>query len=117
MKSYESSTTTLRSILAHPSLQKDSIEKTMDAMAEANTDAHEVDEAIRIGGDVALGIDAAFDDAELEQELKLLAQEAENEQADEAREQLGHSSLKAPSELPLPVESAAVLQREGVLVS
>ncbi|KAJ7444910.1 Snf7-domain-containing protein [Mycena latifolia] len=114
MKSYESSTATLRSILAHPSLQKESIEKTMDAMAEANADAKEIDESIRIGGDVALGIDAvAFDDAELEEELKLLAQEAEKEKMDE---RLGHGSLRTPNEIPLPAESKPVLQH-GVLLS
>ncbi|KAJ6597081.1 Snf7-domain-containing protein [Mycena vulgaris] len=116
MKLYESSTATLRSILSHPSLHKDSIDKTMDAMAEANADAKEVDEAIRIGGDVALGIDAAFDDAEFEEELKRLAQEAENEKADEEWTRLGHESLKTPNEPPMPVESKPVPQREGVLL-
>ncbi|KAJ7087847.1 Snf7-domain-containing protein [Mycena epipterygia] len=111
MKSYESSTATLRTILAHPSLQRESIEKTMDAMAEANADAKEVDDAIRIGGDVALGIE--FDEAELEEELKTLAQEAE---VDKIRGKL-EDTLKTPNEPPLPVEPERVPQREGVLLS
>ncbi|KAJ7685376.1 Snf7-domain-containing protein [Mycena polygramma] len=114
MKSYQSSTATLQSILAHPSLQKESIEKTMDAMAEANADAKEVDESIRIGGDVALGIDTAFDDAELEEELRMLAQEAKAESADRTQAVLGSDALKAPDALPLPKESDALREREAV---
>jgi charged multivesicular body protein 7 len=85
----------------------------MDAMAEANADAQEVDQTIRIGADVALGIDTAFDEAELEEELSMLAQEAENEKLD-AR--LGDQTLKTPDARPSPVGSEAVPQREGVLL-
>ncbi|KAJ7510064.1 Snf7-domain-containing protein [Mycena galericulata] len=114
MKSYQSSTATLRSILSHPSLQRESIEKTMDAMAEANADAKEVDQSIRIGGDVALGIDAAFDDAEFEEELKMLAQEAEKDEADQTQANLGRDTLKAPTQFPLYVDSEPSAQRETV---
>ncbi|KAF8077814.1 hypothetical protein FPV67DRAFT_1463120 [Lyophyllum atratum] len=79
MKSYESSTATLRAILAHPSLQKESIEATMDALAEVNADAKEVDEAVRIGADVAVGVGDMIDDADLEDELRALIQEDEQE--------------------------------------
>ncbi|KAJ7632803.1 Snf7-domain-containing protein [Roridomyces roridus] len=99
MKTYESSTATLRTILSHPSLQKDSIEKTMDALAEANADAKEVDEAIRIGGDVALGIDAAIDDADIEEELAKLARESE---AEDMAGRLGDFTLHTPSQVPEP---------------
>ncbi|KAJ6497044.1 Snf7-domain-containing protein [Mycena vitilis] len=114
MKSYQSSTATLQTILAHPSLQKESIEKTMDAMAEANADAKGVDESIRISGNVALGIDTAFDDAELEEELRLLAEEAKAESADRTQAVLGSDALKAPNALPLPKESDALREREAV---
>ncbi|KAJ7905712.1 Snf7-domain-containing protein, partial [Mycena olivaceomarginata] len=97
MKSYESSTATLRSILAHPSLQKESIEKTMDAMAEAKADADEIDQSIRIGGNIALGIDAAFDETELEEELRMLAQEAET---GDMQAKLGDETLKTPDARP-----------------
>ena len=80
MKSYDTSAITLRTILAHPSLQRDSIDKTMDALAEANLDAREVDDAVRMGGDVALGMDGTVDDDELEAELKALVEEAETAQ-------------------------------------
>lgn len=76
MKSYESSTATLRVILAHPSLQRNKIEETMDAMAEANADAKDVEEAIKIGGDIALGVEDGAED-ELQEELKALVREVE----------------------------------------
>ena len=64
MKSYESSTATLRAILAHPSLQREKIDETMDAMASANADAKDIDEAIRMGTEMAQA-DAGIDDAGL----------------------------------------------------
>ncbi|KAI0321646.1 Snf7-domain-containing protein [Amylostereum chailletii] len=76
MKSYESSATTLRTILSHPSLQCDAIDGTMDAIASATADAREVDDAIRLGGDTArteAGLDV--DEDELEAELAALLQE------------------------------------------
>ncbi|KAG6867035.1 hypothetical protein C0991_003953 [Blastosporella zonata] len=112
MKSYESSTTTLRAILAHPSLQKDSIEATMDALAEVNADAKEVDEAVRIGADVAVGVDG-IEDVELEAELNALIRESEKEAKDQAeldkemelREKLEEAG-KVPSEISLPTGDA-----------
>lgn len=85
MKSYESSTTTLRTLLAHPSLQRDTIDQTLDALAAANADAKHVDDAIRMGGDIAMaeaGIE--IDDAELEAELAKLVEEGEREQLEKA---------------------------------
>ncbi|KAF7294787.1 hypothetical protein MIND_01016400 [Mycena indigotica] len=112
LKSYEASTSTLRSILAHQSLQRDSIDKTMDALAEANADAREVDEAIRIGGDIALGIDSnpAFDEDDLEEELKRLAKEDEEDKLREKLQSVGLSTpLAEPNAEPEPtVEKTAV---------
>ena len=78
MKSYESSTITLRMILDHPSLQRDKIDETMDAMASASADAKEVDDVIRLGGDMAVA-DAGIDESELEDELQALVKESEKE--------------------------------------
>ncbi|KAG1877987.1 Snf7-domain-containing protein [Suillus subalutaceus] len=72
MKTYESSTATLKAILSHPSLQRDKIEETMDALATSTADAREIDDAIRMGGDMA-AVDAGIDDMELEAELNALA--------------------------------------------
>ncbi|KAF4603795.1 hypothetical protein EYR40_000966 [Pleurotus pulmonarius] len=92
MKSYASSTTTLRTLLSHPSLQRDKIDETMDAMASANSDAKEVDDAIRIGGDIALGLNTpgeAIDEGELEEELRMLVEEKMVEDRQRLREQEG----------------------------
>lgn len=72
MKQYESSTATLRALLAHPSLQRAHIDETMDAMAEA-TAAH------RLGGALAAS-DAGIDEQELEAELAALVQDVTREE-------------------------------------
>lgn len=102
MKSYESSTTTLRMILAHPSLQRDKIDETMNAMASASADARDVDEAIKIGGDINLA-EAGIDETELEIELQAITREIEREKETEAQEQkarLGEEGMKVPERLP-----------------
>ncbi|KAG9226159.1 hypothetical protein CCMSSC00406_0005070 [Pleurotus cornucopiae] len=94
MKSYASSTTTLRTLLSHPSLQRDKIDETMDAMASANSDAKEVDDAIRIGGDIALGLNTSgegIDESELEEELKMLVEEKMIEDRQRLREREGET--------------------------
>jgi charged multivesicular body protein 7 len=77
VKTYESSSATLRALLAHPSLQRDAVERTFDALADANADARELDEAVRSGMDVALGVDVSPDDEdEIKAELAALEAEA-----------------------------------------
>ncbi|KAG6876967.1 hypothetical protein C0993_011467 [Termitomyces sp. T159_Od127] len=112
LKTYESSTATLRAILAHPSLQRDSIDFTIEALAEANVDAKEVDDAVRKGADNAFGVDG-IDNGELEEELKALVLESEREKE---QEQEGLDNVKelserlrvlpnAPSDVSLPTEA------------
>jgi charged multivesicular body protein 7 len=77
VKAYETSTATLRALLAHPSLKRDAVERTFDALADANADAQELDEAVRSGMDVALGTDVSPDDEdEIKAELAALEAEA-----------------------------------------
>ena len=77
MKTYESSTATLRALLAHPSLQRGAVERTFDALADANADTRELDEAVRSGLNVALGVDVSPDDEdEIKAELAALEAEA-----------------------------------------
>ena len=106
MKSYESSTATLRAILAHPSLQREKIDETMDAMASAQADAKDIDLAIRVGADMA-EVDGGVDDSELEGELNALIKEAEDEEAAAQRtkeermaRRLSDTGLQAPSHIP-----------------
>lgn len=117
MKSYESSTVTLRSILAHPSLQRESIEATMDALAELNADAKEVDEAVRVGADFAIGVGEVIDDGDLEEELRVLVEETEREQENVSngheiaviKQRLENSAVQVPKEFPKTDEEAQVL--------
>jgi charged multivesicular body protein 7 len=108
MRSYESSTATLRAILAHPSLQREKIDETMDAMASAQADAKEIDDAIRMGADMAHA-DTSIDDSELEAELNALIRETEEEKAsaeriqpEEKQMRLSAENLKVPVDSPLP---------------
>ncbi|KAF6763991.1 hypothetical protein DFP72DRAFT_956150 [Ephemerocybe angulata] len=104
MKSYESSTATLKSILSHPSLQRENVDKTMEALAEANADAREIDDAVRVGADVALGVENNVDESELEAEwaemVKQLGKEKEEEESQAERKKLGAAELRTPQELP-----------------
>ena len=46
MNVYESSVATRRTLLVHPSLQRDALERTFNAVADANDDAQELDAAV-----------------------------------------------------------------------
>jgi charged multivesicular body protein 7 len=95
VKAYENSTATLRTLLAHPSLQRDAVERTFDALADANADARELDDAVRSGMDLAVGASAPQEDEdEINAELAALVAEAEDEAA--TREKIQHT---APSEV------------------
>jgi charged multivesicular body protein 7 len=94
MKLYESSTATLRTILSHPSLQRDKIDETMDAMAEATADAEDIDNAIRAGGPIC-------NDDELEGELKALIEEEQGaERGSETWERLTNDGMNTPTTIP-----------------
>lgn len=111
MKSYQSSTATLRTILADPSLNRAHIDETMDALASATADAKDIDEAIRIGGDMA-SADAGIDDGELEDELAAMLEEVETEKKQELEKQRALDKVKEPvkaADIP-PVSSKDVLQ-------
>ncbi|KAG1827170.1 Snf7-domain-containing protein [Suillus subaureus] len=109
MKTYESSTATLKAILSHPSLQRDKIEETMDALATSTADAREIDDAIRMGGDMA-AVDTGIDDMELEAELNALVEETEKERAEAAEqvvvEKLHGIGVHIPEGAPIQAEGA-----------
>lgn len=110
MKAYESSTATLRVILAHPSLQKDSIDSTIEALAEVNVNAKEVDDAVRKGVDIAFDADG-IGNGELEEELKALVLESEKEKEQEELDNVKELSERlgalhsVPSHVLLPTEA------------
>ncbi|KAJ8519483.1 hypothetical protein ONZ45_g3570 [Pleurotus djamor] len=116
MKSYESSTTTLRAILSHPSLKKEKVEETMEAMAEAMGDAREIDDAVRIGGDVALGIgegQTSVDDSELEEELNRMVEEMKLEERIREREK--EPSHSEPARTTQPSVEEGMREKVAVL--
>ncbi|KAF8136755.1 Snf7-domain-containing protein [Boletus edulis] len=101
MRTYEKSTATLQAILSHPSLRREEIDETMDALAAANANAREVNEAIRIGGDTAAAETGVVDDAELEDELNELVKEAEREKVEAG----GRTAVDRLSEVKVPTET------------
>jgi charged multivesicular body protein 7 len=86
MKAYETSTATLKTVLSHPSLQRDHIDTTMDALSETMADQQEIDDAIQSGGQLAVsaaGMEA--DEDELAKELEGLVKEREEEVKEQQR--------------------------------
>ncbi|KAG9102734.1 hypothetical protein FRC06_001266 [Ceratobasidium sp. 370] len=84
MKAYETSTSTLKELLADPRLQREHIDQTMDNMAEALANHKEVEDAIALGG---VPPDPT-EDEELANELQALVEEneRESEEAQAAKE-------------------------------
>jgi hypothetical protein len=77
------------------------MERTFDALADANADARELDEAVRVGMDVALGVSASpGDEDEITAELAALEAEAKAE-------------AKAKEKIPQPV-ALEVMRPGGV---
>lgn len=109
MKQYESSTTTLRTILSDPSLQRDNVRETMDALAEASSDAQEIDELIRGSMQDVSTVD--IDEDEIQEELSALIREA----GSESREEEELRALERKHRNELSVESTA--NRRGPLPS
>jgi charged multivesicular body protein 7 len=71
MKAYETSTMTLKNLLAHLTLNRVNIDETMEAMAEAAADHAEIDEAIKFGGKgVATASGDTIDEEDLQKELE-----------------------------------------------
>ncbi|WWC59757.1 uncharacterized protein I303_102319 [Kwoniella dejecticola CBS 10117] len=112
MAAYETSTSTLRSVLSHPSLSPDKISATTDALAEAMADQEEIDQAVRIGGELATGSkrvevdedDLAAELAELVEEEKAAqaearaAEEAKAKAAEEANREMERQDAKKAAE-------------------
>jgi charged multivesicular body protein 7 len=89
----------------------------MDALAELNADAKEVDEAVRVGADIAIGVGEVIDEEDLEEELRELVEETEREQGDvnneredvAIKQRLEKLEMQVPKELPKTNEEAQVL--------
>lgn len=123
MKLYETSTVTLRTILSHPSLQRDKIDETMDALHTATEDAKDVDLTIRLAGEAEQA--TVIDDDEIERELRALVQDAEDEKRaakeraaleDSERLEERLADVKTPADIPDAVgeQGRAPLVEESV---
>ncbi|GJJ11076.1 hypothetical protein Clacol_005307 [Clathrus columnatus] len=83
MKAYETSTATLKNLLSHPSLQREKVDETLEAMAEAAADHAEIDKAIRLGGEtVSEAGGVTINEDELQEELQQMIEEKEREEAE-----------------------------------
>ena len=81
MAAYTTSTSTLKNILANPALDLDHVETTTEELAEVMANQEEVDSAIRIGGEVAVGVSEGVDDEELRRELEGMVRDENEAQA------------------------------------
>ena len=119
MKLYESSTVTLRTILSHPSLQRNKIDETMDALHNATEDAKDIDLTIRLAGEAEQA--GIIDDDEIEREFRALVQDAENEKL-VAQERVALEDAKRlerrleEAKVPKDVPETAGEREIGVLV-
>ncbi|WWC68242.1 uncharacterized protein I206_102165 [Kwoniella pini CBS 10737] len=76
MSAYETSTITLKSILSNPSLSIEKIENTTNLLAEVIADQEEIDQAIKIGGELSMNEKRIeIDEEELVSELAELVKE------------------------------------------
>jgi len=92
IKAYETSTSTLRAVLADPALQRDRVDATMDALADALADQQEIDEAIQSGGQLAVAgshAGAEVDEDELEKELQGLVDDKKREEGEVIEREMG----------------------------
>lgn len=97
MKAYETSTDTLKQLLADPRLQRERIDQTMENMAEALADHREVEEAIALGGaptDLAEDEDLARELQQLVEEKEREAKVAQQEEAERRREEKAIADLE-----------------------
>ena len=110
LSAYQSATSSLRSLLAHPSLQKEHVENTMDAMQDALADQKEIEDVIKIGGQQTSGLDIAMD--EIEEELRQMQREAEEEKRKKAEDE-GLKARQPDTELDKPAANPAIVHREA----
>lgn len=82
MKAYDTSARTLRAVLQNPLLQQESIESTMERMSDVLADHKEIEDAIKLGNDLAASSAGApeADDEELKDELEMLIEEQRKEE-------------------------------------
>ena len=79
MGAYQSATSSLKTLLAHPSLQRDNVENTMDDLRETLADQKEIEEIVTSTEKEVSGIEGDEVDEEIREELERLQEEADLE--------------------------------------
>lgn len=124
MAAYATSTSTLKSILSHPSLDLDHVERTTEELAEVMANQEEIDSAIRLGGDVAVGASGQTDGVdedelrkELEELVKLEQQQQQQQQAakdkDKKKQQADAASSSQADKEKQPATPSAEASQAG----
>jgi charged multivesicular body protein 7 len=90
MSAYETASSTLASVLSHPSLDLAHVEKTTDALSELMANQEEIDSAIRLGGQSATKTGEDVDEDSLAEEFEAMVQEEKAREAE--RLQLEHAA-------------------------
>ena len=113
LSAYQSATSSLKSLLAHPSLQKEHVENTIGALQDVLADQKEIEDIIKVGGEQVSGLDAADDD--IQEELRQMQKEAEEEKRAKAEEEaLKAKHRDAEAEKPAPAQAKeATVHREA----
>ncbi|KAG8772014.1 hypothetical protein FRC12_003300 [Ceratobasidium sp. 428] len=124
MKAYETSTATLKELLADPRLQREHIDQTMENMVDALADHKEVEEAIALGGvpsdpkedeELADELQALVEENEREAKEAQAAKEREAEQAREEKVAAELERLKLQTPLPSELSTTPDKSKEAVL--
>ncbi|KAE8227861.1 hypothetical protein CF326_g7227 [Tilletia indica] len=111
MQAYSTSTSTLKALLSHPSLNLDKVEDTMAALSDALADQAEVDGVIRAGGEGIGGGMEGVDEDELERELAALEMESKEEKEKEKERRQELAGVSVP--VGVPSSSEVVQPGEG----
>ena len=107
MSAYQSATTSLKTLLAHPSLQRDNVENTMDDLRETLADQKEIEEIVTSTGEEVSGIDGDEVDEEIREELERLQEEADLEKRKkEDEEKVRQRQAEEQTSQPEKVEAA-----------
>lgn len=106
MAAYSLSSSALTSILSHPSLQRSHLDSTLESLSDIMADAQEIEEAIQIGGQIALeagGVQPPEED-DLEKELAALVLDTKQEEVEKEVEAKKSQAEKpaAPAQMSKP---------------
>ena len=115
LSAYQSATITLKSLLAHPNLQRDNVENTLDSLQDVLADQKEIEDAMLERGQ-HVGLDLAEED--IQEELRLLQEEVD---IDKKKAEEGEKMKKREEQREMEMARQSVLkehcEREKVLQS